>query len=278
MNIINVVLVLGKRLFNNALTLEGRTRVEALTTAIQSLQLEQSAIIFCGGATDGQTQTEAQAMFDYFKLCYEGELPPHIILEDTSTNTIENIQNAADKLISSQLCKSGQEVNVQFVSNDYHLKRIFEIQTLMDEQGLLRTLKSRCSESGLKLNIPMSLEAHVCVPYPHITPLGQIFLRLDELTTYRVYLEGVKSGTFTRPLEQVRHKPYHIAIAAIQELKQLLSDHNEMKSLKLIEIAVERTSSSATRVEVIDQLRILDQCLTSLNRQFDPERQGLSKI
>lgn len=278
MNIINVVLVLGKRLFNNELTLEGRTRVEALHTAAKNLPLDQSAIIFCGGTTDGQMQTEAQAMFDYFKLFSKGELPPHIILEDRSTNTIENIQNAADKLIASQLCESGQELSVQFVSNEYHLKRIFEIQTLMDEQGLLRTLKTRCAESGLKLNIPMSLEAHVCVPYPHITPLGQTFLRLDELTTYRVYLEGVKSGTFTRPLEQVRQQPYHIAIAAIQELKQLLSDHNEMKSLKLIEIAVERTSSSATRVEVIDQLRILDQCLTSLNRQFDPERQGLSKI
>ncbi len=278
MNIINVVLVLGKRLFNNALTLEGRTRVEALTTAIQSLQLEQSAIIFCGGATDGQTQTEAQAMFDYFKLCYEGELPPNIILEDTSTNTIENIQNAADKLIASQLCRSGQKVNVQFVSNDYHLKRIFEIQTLMDEQGLLRTLKSRCAESGLKLNIPMSLAAHVCVPYPHITPLGQTFLRLDELTTYRVYLEGVKSGTFTRPLEQVRQQPYQIAMAAIQELKQLLSEHSDLKTLALIENAVEKTSPSATPMEVIDQLRILDQCLTSLNRQYDPERQGMSKL
>ncbi|MEX0335415.1 YdcF family protein [Vibrio tubiashii] len=278
MNIINVVLVLGKRLFNNALTLEGRTRVEALTTAIQSLQLEQSAIIFCGGATDGQTQTEAQAMFDYFQPCYEGELPPHIILEDTSTNTIENIQNAADKLISSQLCKSGQEVNVQFVSNDYHLKRIFEIQTLMDEQGLLRTLKSRCAESGLKLNIPMSLAVHVSVPYPHNNSLGQIFLRLDEVTTYRVYLEGVKSKTFSRSLEQVRRQPYQIATAAIQKLKHLLSEHNEEKTLALIENAVEKTSPSATLVEVVEQLRILDQCLTSLNRQYDPERQGMSKL
>ena len=278
MNIINVVLVLGKRLFNNALMLEGRTRVEALTTAIQSLQLEQSAIIFCGGATDGQTQTEARAMFDYFQLCYEGELPPHIILEDTSTNTIENIQNAADKLISSQLCTSGQEVNVQFVSNDYHLKRIFEIQTLMDEQGLLRTLKSRCAESGLKLNIPMSLTTHVSVPYPHNNSLGQIFLRLDEITTYRVYLEGVKSETFSRSLEQVRRQPYQIATTAIQELKQFLSEYNEVKTLALIENAVEKTSPSATLVEVVEQLRILDQCLTSLNRQYDPERQGMSML
>ncbi|WP_414932966.1 YdcF family protein [Vibrio europaeus] len=275
MNIINVVLVLGKRLFNNALTLEGRTRVEALTTALESLQLEQSAIIFCGGATDGQTQTEARAMFDYFQLCYEDELPPHIILEDTSTNTIENIQNAADKLIASQLCKSGQEVSVQFVSNDYHLKRIFEIQTLMNEQGLLRTLKNRCAESGLKLDIPMSLDAHVSVPYPHINLLGQIFLSLDEITTYRVYLEGVKSETFSRSLEQVRHQPYQIAMTAIQKLKQLLSKYNEVKTLALIENAVEKTSPSATPLEVVEQLRILDQCLTNLNRQYDPERQGM---
>lgn len=272
MNIANVVLVLGKRLVNEQLTLEGRSRVEALSQALSQYNLEQTAVIFCGGSTDGQTQTEAQAMLDYFHAYHRDPLPLHLLLEDKSTNTIENISNAADALLASKLCRYGQRVNVVFVSNDYHLKRIFEIQSLMDEQGLLRTLKSRCRQSGLKLDIASSLDQHLAVPYPHHTKRGQIFLLLDELTTYRVYLEGTKQAVFARPLAQVRQTPLEIARHALAQLFTLIDDNEDVAALEEIQQAVEATETTICGEQLVQQLAQLNRQLTRLNRLYDPER------
>ncbi len=59
-------------------------------------------------------------------------------------------------LIDKGIFTAGADIDVIFASNDYHLKRIFEIQSLMDEQGLLRVLKQRCAEHGLNLHIDSS--------------------------------------------------------------------------------------------------------------------------
>jgi len=64
-------------------------------------------------------------------------------------------------LIQRGQCSEGSVLKVTFVSNDYHLKRIFEIQQLMDEQGLLRVLRERCAQHGVHLDIRHDLEAHV---------------------------------------------------------------------------------------------------------------------
>ncbi|MCW0469949.1 YdcF family protein [Vibrio chagasii] len=86
-------------------------------------------------------------------------------MEQHSTNTVENIQNLAAEMIESGLFTRGQGVKITFVSNDYHLQRIFEIQTLMDEQGLLKVLVEKCSALGEPQIDHRNLEAHVAVPY-----------------------------------------------------------------------------------------------------------------
>lgn len=271
MKITSVVLILGKRLVDSQLTLEGKSRVEALSGAINRFDLNRTVFIFCGGATEGQDLTEAKAMFDYFLGYHQQQVPPHILLEDRSTNTVENLSNAADKLIESQLCQWGQALEVYFVSNDYHLNRVFEIQALMDEQGLLRTLKQRCSQNGLQLTISQQLEDHVYVPYPHHNLLGQIFLLLDELTTYRVYLEGVKNKVFDQPLEQVWSKPNQIASEALAKLKDLMTEPHAVTMLDEIESAIVDSSPSQPQDQAILQLPKLHKNLTRLNRFFDPE-------
>lgn len=275
MDVMNVVLILGKRLVDNVITAEGRSRVDALINLINDKDLAPEAVIFCGGITQGQTESEARAMYRYFNSRSAQISPflPHVLLEDKSTNTIENIRNAAEKLIESQLCQQGQTVKVQIVSNDYHLKRIFEIQALMDEQGLLGVLERQCAETGLDLNIDRSVDAHFSVPYPHDGPLAKVFLLLDELTTYRVYLEGVVADVFSKPLKEVREKPYQIACNALAELNVLLSEASVIEDLGKIERAVELTTPQQTCAETIAQLKQLDTILTRLNLQFDPERQ-----
>ncbi len=225
MKLNKVVIILGKRLVHDQLSAEGRSRVEALLNVLNEFCFETTALVFCGGVTQGQNVSEADAMYRYFcqlAKAREIDFPElQVIIENRSLNTVQNMQNAAAELLISGLCEAGQTIEVTLLSNDYHLERIIEIQTLMDEQGLLRVLKSRCADMGVKLNIPLDLSHHVSVPYPNTGVLADAFLLFDELTTYRVYLEGVKRGAFERDLAEVRAKPLAIGLGAIEKLHAL---------------------------------------------------------
>lgn len=59
--------VLGKRLNSDALTVEGKSRVDGLLSALQCRENSSVLIVFCGGVTAGQTVSEAQRMHEYFQ-------------------------------------------------------------------------------------------------------------------------------------------------------------------------------------------------------------------
>lgn len=274
MSIFKVVIVLGKRLVNDQLTAEGISRVEALLDLMPTLTDQNCALVFCGGVLEGQSVSEAKAMHDYFKQLYlsNSSINDRTVLEDRSLNTVENISNAADKLIESQLCQIGQEVEFLFVSNDYHLERVFEIQHLLDEQGLLRVLKSKCQKSGLRVNLDYDLNQHCVVPYPHSGEQAEGFLAVDALTTYRVYLEGVNREAFQRDLELVRREPFNIAMAALSCLKRLDISQAVQCRLARVESIIRQTTPGLTIEELTPLLVELDTHLKSLNRYFDPEQ------
>ncbi|WP_182034426.1 YdcF family protein [Vibrio diabolicus] len=277
MKLDNVVIVLGKRLVNSRLTVEGVTRVEALSNVIASLPTERTAIIFCGGLTQGQRISEADAMYSYFKSLNAAAVHPfpehQVLLENRSLNTFQNMRYASRILCDSGLFQlwSARPVEVTLLSNDYHLERIIEIQTLMDEQGLLRVLKSECASMGVTLNLPLDINKHISVPYPHKGPVAAAFLLLDELTTYRVYLEGVKQGAFLRDLSVVRKKPLMIARHAIQQLLALPLDKDSLQQIEDMKKAIEITALDESVGAAEQALRIVHPILTALNRRLDPE-------
>lgn len=278
MSVFKVVLVLGKRLVNNTLTEEGKSRVEALPPQLSTLTPGQYTLVFCGGVTEGQSRSEADAMDSYFKQCYPmwRTIESHTLLEDQSTNTVENIRNAADKLLASNLCYQGQTVEFVFVSNDYHLERIFEIQRLLDEQGLLRVLKSKCEQSGLRVKISTNIEEHGPVPYPHVGPQAEQFLAIDELTTYRVYLEGCVRKVFFRDFDEVRRGPLHIALKALEQLKSRSSEYTTTQKLSKLEQLIHETTPGMSPEALIEKTAELDNLLRVLNRYFDPEQTNAS--
>ena len=280
MSIKNLLVVLGKRLNKNELTAEGRGRVEAAIDYLAGRSYDKIAVAFCGGVTLGQTLSEAEVMYEYF-LQLESQLESPLdlqarLLEKQSTNTIENIHNLASELIDSGLFEHGQSLNVTFVSNDYHLQRIFEIQSLMDAQGLLRVLEERCHQLGVSLNIERDIEQHVVVPYPHMTVQGELFLLIDSLTTYRVYLEGTVARRFVGQEEQTRKVPAELAIEAIHKAKKL-SVEAQMSLLDsllpLLQTCIEETPVDADKEKVREYLALLDTNLTLLNRYLDPEQE-----
>ena len=279
MSINHLLIVLGKRLNENKLTDEGVSRVDALVEYLAVKANLKTAVAFCGGVTKGQTISEADAMHQYFReLEAQREHPFNlgaILLDQRSTNTVENIQNLASEMIESGLFTHGQSVQVTFVSNDYHLQRIFEIQSIMDEQGLLKVLVEKCSALGVELQIDRKLDAHVAVPYPHQSPQGQLFLLMDVLTTYRVYLEGVCAGVFERDLESVRREPERLSLEALIAVKELVgrASHCEIVDslVPVLERCIKQTSVSCDIKKVREYLALLDTNLTLLNRYLDPE-------
>lgn len=273
----NVVIVLGKRLVNNQLSAEGITRVEALAAKILEMPMENTALIFCGGKTQGQSISEADAMYAYFQTLNMSLAKPfptsQILLENRSLNTFENMRNAAKVLCESGLfpLPSQAAVEVILLSNAYHLERILEIQTLMDEQGLLRVLKSQCASVGLDLHISLDIQKHISVPYPHQGPLAEAFLLLDELTTYRVYLEGVKSGAFQRDLTSVRAQPLLRAKQAINQLRALPLEMDVLQQIAEMKKAIEMTAFDESVATAERALEVFHPILTALNRRLDPE-------
>ncbi len=273
----NVVIVLGKRLVNNQLSAEGISRVEALAAKIREMPIENTALVFCGGKTQGQSISEADAMYAYFQILNTSLAKPfptsQILLENRSLNTFENMRNAAKVLCESGLfpLPSQAAVEVILLSNAYHLERILEIQTLMDEQGLLRVLKSQCASVGLDLHISLDIQKHISVPYPHQRPQAEAFLLLDELTTYRVYLEGVKSGAFQRDLTSVRAQPLLRAKQAINQLRALPLEMDVLQQIAEMKKAIEMTAFDESVATAERALEVFHPILTALNRRLDPE-------
>ncbi|EGQ9316768.1 YdcF family protein [Vibrio parahaemolyticus] len=273
----NVVIVLGKRLVNNQLSAEGISRVEALAAKIREMPMENTALVFCGGKTQGQSISEADAMYAYFQTLNTSLAKPfptsQVLLENRSLNTFENMRNAAKVLCESGLfpLPSQAAVEVILLSNAYHLERILEIQTLMDEQGLLRVLKSQCASVGLDLHISLDIQKHISVPYPHQGPLAEAFLLLDELTTYRVYLEGVKSGAFQRDLTSVRAQPLLRAKQAINQLRALPLEMDVLQQIAEMKKAIEMTAFDESVATAERALEVFHPILTALNRRLDPE-------
>ncbi|EPA0956786.1 YdcF family protein [Vibrio parahaemolyticus] len=273
----NVVIVLGKRLVNNQLSAEGISRVEALAAKIREMPMENTALVFCGGKTQGQSISEADAMYAYFQTLNTSLAKPfptsQVLLENRSLNTFENMRNAAKVLCESGLfpLPSQAAVEVILLSNAYHLERILEIQTLMDEQGLLRVLKSQCASVGLDLHISLDIQKHISVPYPHQGPLAEAFLLLDELTTYRVYLEGVKSGAFQRDLTSVRAQPLLLAKQAINQLRALPLEMDVLQQIAEMKKAIEMTAFDESVATAERALEVFHPILTALNRRLDPE-------
>ncbi|WP_029789145.1 MULTISPECIES: YdcF family protein [Vibrio] len=275
MKLNKVVIILGKRLVHDQLSAEGCSRVEALVSVLNQWDFESTALVFCGGVTQGQTISEADAMYQYF-----GQLAKvrgidfpdqQVIIESRSLNTVQNMQNAAKELLKSGLCQMGQAIEVILLSNDYHLERIIEIQTLMDEQGLLRVLKSRCADMGIELTVSLDIAEHISVPYPNSGTQADAFLLFDELTTYRVYLEGVKNKAFKRDLAQVQAKPLAIALKAIEKLQTLPLTQDVKNQIEEMKKAIEMTAFDDSVFAAQQALAVFHPILTALNQRLDPE-------
>ncbi|MBQ7890522.1 MAG: YdcF family protein [Erysipelotrichaceae bacterium] len=127
------VVVLGYALEDNQMTETLKLRLDR--TYEYAIDNPNANIVLCGGITGSNTVSEAKVMYDY--LVTKGIVSTRMRLEDTSTDTIENIQN----------CKSyiDTKSKVVVLSSNYHVYRAskicekagFEVHTLGSKAPIL---------------------------------------------------------------------------------------------------------------------------------------------
>lgn len=297
-----LLIVLGKRLSDDQLTEEGISRVVALIDVLAQNTNPDLVVVFSGGITANNTYSEAEKMHDLFVTLENQRAlnhPTHaalnyhsILLEKESRSTVENVQKVAEKVINREFVGLDRAVKVTFLSNDYHLQRLFEIQSWMDEQGLLRTLKEKSQQAGIQLSISYDIQDHYIVTYPHQCRSGELFLLLDNLTPYRVFLEGVMANAFARSLLVVANQPYRVAQVTLETLEERMRGETEYPLLammlpvlkQLVNKSMSVIKKSAAHQQGIEAglneseaetvhhcLGLLDSNLTVLNRYLDPE-------
>ncbi|NAX19694.1 YdcF family protein [Vibrio sp. V39_P1S14PM300] len=274
-----LVIVLGKRLVGNQLTPEGEARIGAAFEALSHCDVDRTVLAICGGYSDSQTQSESAAMKMRFEsLCLETgwDFPPaQVVIEQRSTNTIENMTCMAQTLLSSGVVNASQTIAVTLVSTDYHLKRILMVEKQMPEQGLLRLLIKRCAQHGLHLDISPSQAQHVSAPYPYAGERGQLFALVDQLTLYRVFLEGYQNRCFRDNVTNRHQAVFYQTRDTLQSVSDRLNDAQAPALVSVAGLLGEMmmlTKPPLRPESVSDALMVFDHNLTLLNRWCDPEQ------
>lgn len=113
----STAIVLGAQLNGRSISRLLRYRLDA---AVEFANINpESYIIVSGGKGAGEEISEASAMRIY--LIEHGVAQERILIEDKSTNTLENIQYSARILDQHKELKSNQEITI--ISNSFHLAR-----------------------------------------------------------------------------------------------------------------------------------------------------------
>ena len=282
MAINKVIMVLGKRLINNQLTPEGRLRVERLVDALAHHRDTTPLIMFCGGLSDGQHRSEAQAMADYFSECVRKNallntaLPPWL-LEDSSTTSVENFYFAAKLLKRDPRIRSyhSQPIQIQLLSTDYHLKRIFDVQRIMPSQGMLTFFKDTLLAQGIEVSISSDLSDHLNVVNPYQGAQATLFLLTQQLTLYCVYLEGVLHRTVD-PLDDALEEPmFKDAEQIIAAMQTLIAQYGTLRFAKRyvskLHKALKTFSPPLNRIQLSAQLSEFHRPLKLLTLACDPD-------
>lgn len=189
----HVVIVLGKKLIRDQITVELATRVHELVKQLKAKKLKPDLVCFTGGKQPGGLVSEAVAGYTYFRqLCERDGVETtsfEFYLDEHAKNSIENIRNVLAE-VKRRLGGTAGQCRFTLVSSDYHLRRLDEVHYLTSQQSLLSELE----QAGLTWD-------YVQAPYPfHVSAdpvtawLAKINLLRDELTFVRVNLEGVLGG------------------------------------------------------------------------------------
>jgi len=183
------VAVLGKRIIEGKISEEYASRIKRLEEHLQVLNPD--LVIFSGGKNGDNAHSEAEAGYRHFTLLNPGFPAEKVYCEEESKNSKENFKNILSYLSNLPAVRKGnfglENIELDVVSQDYHIRRIKKVEKFFPKVSLLNPLKRK------KLRYRF-LE----VPCPYIDSKNEtekwqagLYFEFDDMTLTEVNLEGI---------------------------------------------------------------------------------------
>ncbi|CAN8064932.1 unnamed protein product [Agarophyton chilense] len=290
----HVVVVFGKHLIRDQLTVEYAKRIITLVKQIARGALSPHVICFTGGngLNDDGTISEAAAGYAFFRnVCEEANVDVsafQFILEHNSHNTKENLRNVIEELRRRFGADALSACHFTLVSSDYHLIRIQEVHRLSPRQSVLFPLEVSASTWNcifaaypfcvsrdpataflgravvlandlgiLHVNLKGALIDREFVSKENLDRLNETFAKMREM--YRV-IHSNTSATGGFKTDMRKHaETLELAIHHIREVHTLLGPLNE-------------TGSSVPHAHLELGLEHLTSAIRAMRSSMDPDR------
>lgn len=291
----HVVIIFGKHLIRDQVTVEYAKRIITLIKQIASNSLNPDIICFTGGKgyRDRSSISEAAAGYSFFRaICEEVNLDVsrfQFILEERSHNTKENLRNVMDELRSRSGSDAVSACHFSLVSSDYHLIRIQEIHRLSPRQSMLFPLEvssatwncvfaaypfcvSRDAATAflgravvlandlgiLHVNLKGAIDDREFVSRENLHRLNETFAKMREM--YRVIdARTVGDGGFQSDMRS-HAETLELAIHNVREVQTLLNP------------LLNDLGSSVPRADLELARKLLETTISTMRSSMDPDR------
>ncbi|MBF0263665.1 MAG: YdcF family protein [Gammaproteobacteria bacterium] len=166
-----IILVAGLRLEENKPKQEYKVRLNRANNLYQTINNSDAYIVLLGGYTGSSSISEARAGANY--LIDSGLNKSHILLEEASKHTLENLQEMRTLLSEKSLIENNDYSNVYIVSSRYHLCRL-----LILTKGLKISLTPIAAEEFFKCNFTFCFKLLIEAYYLHWYFVGKVWAKL----------------------------------------------------------------------------------------------------
>lgn len=292
----NVVIVFGKRLVSDSLTVEYGKRVVTLVKQLATGALKPTVICFAGGRRKGPTRSsvsEAAAGYLFFRsLCEEIGFDAKqydYIIEEESTSTKENMENCLHLLRSRYGADAVANSHFTLVSSDYHLIRIQEVHRICPRHSLLFPLDvASASWHCIFAAYPFCVS-----PDPATAFLGRAVVLANDLSIVLVNLNGVindrqffareniarlnetfgKMRDMFRIVDSIRadsHRGFRVDMRAHSETLEL-AIHRVREAHTLIRPLAD-PPSTVSRSDLVHAQALLSDAVQDMRNSLDPDR------
>ena len=290
----HIVVIFGKHLIRDQITVEYAKRIVTLVKQIASGALNPNVICFTGGKGNNNPSSisEAAAGYTFFRgVCEESGVDVSrfdYILEEESRNSKENLINVIEEIRSRYGHHSLSSCHFTLVSSDYHLIRLQEVHRLTPRQSILFPLEVSAStwncifaaypfcvsrdaptaflgravvlanDLGILLaNLNGALEDREFIAKENLHRLKEVFAKMREM--YRIIdSRSVSAGGFRKDM-RAHAETLELAIHDIRQVNNLLSPLNE-------------TGASVPPTHIEQARDLLNSTIFKMRSSMDPDR------
>lgn len=281
---VQVVVVFGKSLIRNQITVEYASRLQRLLRFIADGEVDPHIICFCGGTSPGNQVSNADAGFVFFQHMlsthHDAPLTTEFFLDRTSQNEEQALHNVVAHIKKQHLAewlaisqdvvmehwsRARKRVQVHFtlISTDYHLCNLNDIHRQSPKQSCLRPLQTlEVDDLGI-IETSWSF-CYATYPFKHATLetvafMGRCYFLSEQLLPLLMNMRGVVNG------EEFFQRENYLVLASVRRglVEQMESLYQKSTALR----TGLRQMNALKSAETVDV--VLEGALLSLGRCID---------